>query len=173
MTLLHLRFSKDIKMLIRSCRPGTAIARRGKTTSYPKEEAMKQLIVGLSLALVIALAAGSVFARGFGSGDCPYDGPRRGQGVELSENQLQFLNESLKLRQGLAADQIELRTLLSREDRDEARVLQLRDSIAAQREQLTDLARQHDVELGPGKSGKRGGKERMRMRQAPPAPAES
>ena len=115
---------------------------------------MKKMMIGLSLVVLLALGAGSVFARGFGGGpaDCPYKGQGRGYGAELSENERLFLEQSMKLRQGLAADKIELRTQLSRETPDEARVLQLRDAIAANREKIADLAREHDVQPGPGKS---------------------
>jgi hypothetical protein len=129
---------------------------------------MKKMLIGLSLVALLALGAGSVFARGLGLGpaDCPYNGQGRGSGAELSENQRQFMEQSMKLRQELAADKIELRTQLSRENPDEARILKLRDSITAKQERIADLAREHDVQLGPGKNrGQRGGKGKWQMQQ--------
>jgi hypothetical protein len=123
---------------------------------------MKQMLIGFTLVLALALAAGSVFARGFGPADCPYNGQGRGYGAELSENHRQFLAESMKLRQDVAVQRIELKTLLTRENPDEARIQELKDSLAAKREQIADLARKHDVQLGPGQSRGQGrGKGRM------------
>jgi hypothetical protein len=127
---------------------------------------MKRMIIGLSLVALLVVGAGSVLARGFGPGDCPYNGQGWGNTAGVQENQRQFLEESLKLRQEMAAQKIELRTLLSGENPDQARVQELKDALTAKREQLGQIAAKHNVEMMNGRGqGPKHGRGRM-MRQA-------
>jgi Spy/CpxP family protein refolding chaperone len=127
---------------------------------------MKRMIIGLSLVALLVVGAGSVLARGFGPGDCPFNGQGWGNTAGMQENQRQFLEESLKLRQEMATQKIELRTLLAGENPDQARVQELRDSLGAKREQLGQIAAKHNVELGNGRGhGPRHGRG-WRMQQA-------
>lgn len=119
----------------------------------------KATLVIIALALV-ALLATAVWARG------PYSGSRGGgygggycygaSGAVNQEAFAKFQTDTLQLRQELAANRVELHTLLAQPQPDQARVKALSDQVTQLREQLAKKAHEAGVAGGYGRGFARG-----------------
>jgi zinc resistance-associated protein len=136
---------------------------------------MKKMMVILgSMALVATMAVGAWAGpwgpgQGYGPGNCPGyaaggpgGGPGYGPGPNMTKEQYEqfqakraaFLQETLPLRQTMAAKGIELRTLYAQPNADQATIQKLRGELIEMRSQLAKKA--NDAGL-PGVGFGRGG----------------
>ena len=106
---------------------------------------MKKIITITTLALAIGLFSTVAFAYGPGWGGCP---AWNNTTAVSSENQEKFLNETTELRKQIAADQVELQTLMGAAEPDTARIRELTESIFDARTALQAKAQEYGVNTG-------------------------